>query len=295
MRVLGIGHCTLDHIGGVDRFAEPDFKKELMQFSTQGGGSTATALVALSRWGVETAFIGKTGDDSRGSEIVRTMAEEGVDTSHMIQQPGAVSQLSFIIAEASGRKQSYTTEGNVADLDPGEFDIDEVLEGIDILLADGTHVPAELQLMRAARERGIKVVLDASVLRDGIGEAVAACDFLVASERFASQFAGIGQLESLCEALLQKGPSTVCVTLGNEGAVAMVEGQAMHRRDSFPVDVVDTTGAGDVFHGAVIYGISQDWQLPRWLDFASVAAGLSCRGIGGRSAIPSIEDVLAEI
>ncbi len=296
MRVLGIGHCTLDHIGVVDRFAEPDFKKDLLQFSTQGGGSAATAVVALSRWGVETAFIGKTGDDSRGSEIVRTMAEEGVDVSAMIQQPGAVSQLSFIIAEtASGSKQTYITEGNVAELDTGEVDIDEVLDGVDILLADGTHVPAELQLMRAAKERGIKVVLDASSMRDGIGEAVAMSDFLVASERFASQFAGVGQLESLCTALLEKGPTTVCVTLGNEGAVAMARGGKMVRREAFPVDVVDTTGAGDVFHGAVIYGISKGWDVAKWLDFASIAAGLSCRGIGGRSAIPNVEEVLAEM
>jgi sugar/nucleoside kinase (ribokinase family) len=214
----------------------------------------------------------------------------------MIQQPGAVSQLSFIVAEtASGKKQTYVTEGNVADLDPGEFDVDAVLEGVDILLADGTHVPAELELMRAAKARGITVVLDASTNRAGIGEAVAACDFLVASERFASQFAGVGQLESLCRALLEKGPSTVCVTLGDEGAVAMAEGGEMVRRDAFDVDVVDATGAGDVFHGAVIYGITQSWPVEKWLDFARVAAGLSCLGIGGRSAIPAVDDVLERI
>lgn len=296
MRILGVGHCTLDYIGIVDRFAEPDFKKELMQFSTQGGGSAATALVALSRWGIETTFIGKTGDDSRGSEIVRTLAEEGVDTRFMIQQPGAVSQLSFIVAEtASGKKQTYVTEGNVTELEPGDFDVDAVLEGIDVLLADGTHVPAELSLMRAARERGITVVLDAAAVREGIADAVACCDYLVASERFASQFAGVGQLESLCHALLKRGPSTVCVTLGNEGAVAMSRGSEMLRRDAFDVEVIDPTGAGDIFHGAFIYGVANEWDLAKNLDFATVAAGLSCRGIGGRSAIPSVAEVLGKI
>lgn len=293
MRILGIGHCTLDYIGIVDRFAEPDFKKDLQQFSTQGGGSAATALVALSRWGVQTGFIGKTGDDARGREIVRTLAEEGVDTRFMIQQPGAVSQLSFIVAEtASRKKQTYVTEGNVADLGLDEIDIDAVLDGVDMILADGTHVPAELALMKAAKERGITVVLDASVMRDGIAEAVANCDYLVASERFASQFAGVGQLDSLCSALLERGPSTVCVTLGNEGAVAMSRTSEMERREAFDVEVVDATGAGDVFHGAVIYGIANDWELSKWLDFATVAAGLSCLGIGGRSAIPSVEEIL---
>ena len=147
MRVLGVGHCTLDFIGVVDRFVEPDFKKEFTQFSTQGGGAAATAVVALSRWGVETGFVGKVGSDPRGDEIERTLAQEGVDTRGLVHQPEAVSQMSFIVVEqASGRKNTYMTGGSVAPLRSDEVDLG-VLDGATVLLCDSTHPEAELRLV----------------------------------------------------------------------------------------------------------------------------------------------------
>ncbi len=297
MRVLGLGHCTLDYIGVVDRFVEPDFKKEFAQFSTQGGGAAATAMVTLSRWGVETAFIGKVGSDQRGDEIERTLAEEGVDTSAMVHQANAVSQMSFIVVESTtGRKNTYMTGGTVGPLTTDEVDV-SVLDDVDLLLCDSTHSDVELALMKAAKERDVTVILDASEMTTDIRETVAHSDYLVASERFASQFAGVGELESLCHALLEKGPSVAIVTLGNEGSVAMsVDDRELIRADAYDdVEVLDTTGAGDVYHGAIIYGILQGWPLPKTVRFANAAAGLSCTGIGGRSAIPAVDDILAVI
>lgn len=297
MRVLGVGHCTLDYIGVVDRFPEPEHKREFDQFSTQGGGAAATAMVALCRWGVETAFVGKVGSDGRGDEIERTLAEEGVDTSALVHQPGGVSQMSMILIEStSGRKYNYLTGGTVEPLGVAEVPL-SVLDGVAVLLCDGTHREAELRLMKEAQSRGIKVVLDASDVSADIAEAVAHADFLVASERFASQFAGVGDLETLCPALLERGPRTAIVTLGNEGCVAMsAADQRLLRQPAYEeVQVFDTTGAGDIFHGAIIYGLVQDWALGKTLEFANVAAALSCEGIGGRSAIPSVQDVLARM
>jgi sugar/nucleoside kinase (ribokinase family) len=285
----------LDYIGVVDRFVESDVKKEFAQFSTQGGGAAATAMVTLSRWGVDTAFIGKVGSDQRGDEIERTLAEEGIDTSAMVHQPDAVSQMSFIVVEStSGRKHTYMTVGSVEPLSRDEVDPD-VLDGVDLLLCDSTHSEVELSLMKAANERGITVILDASEMTSDIRETVAHSDYLVASERFASQFAGVGELESLCHALLERGPSVAIVTLGNEGSVAMsVDDRELIRADAYEdVRVIDTTGAGDVYHGAIIYGVLQGWELAKTVRFANTAAGLSCTGIGGRSAIPAVDDVLA--
>lgn len=294
MRVLGLGHCTLDQIALVDRFPEPDFKKNMLQFSVQGGGSAATAMVALARWGVETAFVGKVGADDRGKQIIRTIADDGVDAENMIVEEGAISQLSFIVVEAgTGRKQTFVTAGSVAPLSAREVD-ESWLDGIELLLVDGTHIEAELKLMHAARERGVKVVLDASHNDRQIRELVAYCDYLVASERFASQFAGVGQLESLCHALLEKGPSVVIVTLGDEGCVAMQnDDREMVRQAAVDVEVVDTTGAGDVLHGAVVRGILEGEPLEDIVSFANAAAALTCTGIGGRGAIPTLEEVRA--
>ena len=167
------------------------------------------------------------------------------------------------------------------------------LDGYDALLCDGTHPQVELELMKRARAAGVTVVLDASDRTPLIDEAVGLCDALVASERFASQFAGVGNLDGLCKALLAKGPQTVIVTLGPEGSVGMTaeDGDLVRRPPYEDVTVFDTTGAGDLFHGAIIYGMLHDWPLQRTLHFANVAAGLSCEGLGGRSTIAAVDDI----
>ncbi len=292
MRVLGVGNCTLDHIAVVDRFLEPDAQKEVLQFSQQGGGAVATATAALARWGAESAIVGKVGNDARGRQIVKTLSDEGVDISKCVLQDNAVSQLSMItIEQPTGRRQTVFTRGNVDPLRKSEID-DNVLDSVDFLLVDGTHPSVEIFLMESARARGIRVMLDAQENTPSIREAVAHCDVLVASERFASQFAGVGELKSLCNALIEKGPTTVVVTLGDEGCVAMQAGdREMIRSAAFPVQVVDTTGAGEVFHAGVIFGLIQGWSLAKITRFANVAAGLTCSGIGARGPLPTLDAI----
>lgn len=295
MRVLSVGGCTLDHIGVVERFLEPNFKAEMSKFSVQGGGGAATAIAALARWGVATKFMGKVGADTRGEQIAATLADEGVDTSAMIHEAGAISQFRFILVEAgTGRKKTMYTRGNVSPLRADEVDV-SVLDDVDVLLVDGQEKEAQLELMRAAKERGIQVVFEANRSQRDAAELVANSDFLVASERFASQFAGVGRLESLCPALLERGPSRVIVTMGDEGVVGMSAEQGeMIRQPAHPVDVVDTTGAGDIFLGALAYGMMHDWDFAHLISFANKAAALSCTDIGGRSAIYPIDDIVAE-
>ena len=292
MRVLGVGRCTMDYLGVVRRFAEADFKLEFQQFSTQGGGAAATAMVTLARWGVETKFVGKVGDDVRGDEIVGTLVGEGIDTSSMVVCPDCVSQLSFIVVETASRhKQTYFTEGNVPELSVEEVDV-SLLDGIGLLHVDGSASRAQSKLMRAARERDITTVLDAEEITSEISELVALADYLVCSERFASQFTGEGSLEAMCLALIDRGPLAVVVTLGDEGSVAMRrETRSLIRVPAHDVEVLDTTGAGDVFHGAFIYGVMQAWPLERTVAFANVAGAIACTGLGGRSKIAGLGEL----
>ncbi|WP_168211026.1 carbohydrate kinase family protein [Persicimonas caeni] len=292
MRVLSVGSCTLDHLGVVERFAEPNLKAEMSKFSVQGGGCAATAIAALARWGVETKFIGKVGNDPRGKLIESTLADEGVDTSDMIHEEGAISQFRFVLIESgSGRKQTVYTRGSVSGLEPDEIDV-SVLDDVDLLLVDGKQKAAQLELMREAKKRGITVMFEANRSQRDAAELVANADCLVASERFASQFAGVGRLESLCRALLDRGPCRVIVTMGDEGVVGMdADAQEMIRQEAHPVDVVDTTGAGDIFLGALAYGLLHEWDFAHMIEFANKAAALSCTDIGGRSAIFSIAEI----
>lgn len=292
MRVLSVGGCTLDHIGVVARFLEANGSAEMSKFSVQGGGCAATAVVALARWGVKTRFVGKVGDDPRGNIIRMTLADEGVDTFDMIREAGAVSQFRFIaVEEGTGRKRTMFTPGSVTPLSADEVDV-AILNDIDLLLVDGTEKEAQLKLMVEARKRGIVVVYEAKRNQRDVEELVANADVFLASERFSSQFAGVGRLELLCQVLLERGPSRVVVMMGDEGAVGMErESGKLVRQEPHVVDLVNTTGAGDVFLGATAYGILQGWDFEHILRFANTAAALSCTDIGGRSALYSVEDI----
>lgn len=293
MRVLGVGYCTLDQISVVERLADVDATVEMSKFSVQGGGTAATAVTLLSRWGVETSFVGKVGNDERGRKIERTLSNEGVDTGGVVHQAGAISQLSFIILEAnSGRKTTYYTPGSVSELGSNEVG-PELLDGVSVLLVDGVYPAAQSALMRAARTLKIPVVLKTGGRSSKAAELVEFCDYLITTERFASRLTGMGQLPELCEALLKRGPHTVVVTLGDEGCVAKRRGEETILRESaFEVEVVDDTGSGAVFLGAFVYGILQGWELGKKVAVANVAAGLSCKDIGARSAKVTLADVV---
>lgn len=294
MRVLGVGNCTLDQIAVVERFPESDGKVEMSTFSVQGGGTAATAVTVLARWGAEAKFVGKVGADARGRQIEKTLANEGVDTGALVREEGAISQLSIITVEqGTGRKQTFFTRGNVAPLRPEELDA-SLLDGVELLLVDGHFPTAQIKMMTAARERGVPVVLEASQVCPTVAELVGFCDYIVATERFASQFTGVGQLEGLCRAMLERGPHTVVVTLGDEGSVAMsARDRRLIRQLAHDVEVVDTTGAGDVFLGAFVYGVLKGWPLDRKVGVANIAASRSCTNLGARSAIPSLDQVEA--
>lgn len=295
MRVLSVGHCTLDQIGLVEHFARDDEEVVMPTFSVQGGGTAATAAVALARWGASPRFVGKVGDDDRGDRIVSTLHDEGVATDEMVLDKGRISQVRFVLVEASsGHCHSYYTPGNVGPLLREEVD-PKLVDDHDLLLVDGMFPQVKVDLMQRAREQGIPVVLEADHDRHVVGDCVGYADVVVASEREASAFTGVGSLKGICEAFLEHGPKVAIVTLGDEGAVAMGRETDFICAEGRPVDMVDPTGAADVFLGAVGLGVLEEWELEKMVAFANAAAAISCTGPGGRSAIADREELEAEL
>jgi sulfofructose kinase len=286
-----VGHCTLDTIGVVDRLQPLGSKAELHQFTIQGGGSAATAGVMLAALGVPTRFIGKVGDDGRGELIRRTLSESGVDTSGVVEEAGAVSQFTFIVAEAStGQRQSWWTHGTVSPLRAEEVDV-SCLEGASILVLDGAHAEAQLKLARAARAAGIPVLLDGGRVTAASEALVREATVLIASERFASEFSGAGQLQAALSRLRAAGPPVAVITLGEEGSIGADAG-GVHVQAAMPLaEETDTTGAGDVYRGAFAYAWLRGDGLSGSMAFATAAATLSLRSFGGRSAIPTLEEI----
>jgi ribokinase len=168
---------------------------------------------------------------------------------------------------------------------PGNF-----LEGVDALHLDGLFLDASLHLAKEAKERNIPVILDAGSLRPGMLELIRYTDHLIAAENFVGRYAPESSLTSRLAALKQMGPEVVTVTLGPRGSVSLWE-ELPYEFPALTVQARDTTGAGDVFHGAYIYGLLKGWPPEERIRWATVAAGLSCRALGGRSGIPTQAEV----
>jgi len=293
--VVGVGYSAVDYFGIVDKYPPPaDIKMPMNQFTRQGGGPVATALVALSRLGASVAFAGKMGDDEFGRFMMEELKKENVDIDQVVIEPGPLSQFAFIIVDQStGSRTILWSQSDVSPLQPSEMDRDFITSAR-ILHLDGLQMEAGIQAAHWAKEAGMTVVLDGDTIRPGIEELISLTDVLIASCNFAIQFTGKDSAEAAIHEMNALGPKIVGVTLGEKGCL-IYDQEKIIQLPAFHVDVVDTTGAGDVFHGAFIYGLLEEWPLDKMAEFANAVAAMKCRKLGGRAGIPSLDEVMSFI
>lgn len=285
MRVVGIGQCSWDCLAVVDSFPAIDTKAEVSNWQEQGGGPVATALVTLARLGVPCDFHGVVGDDPESEKIRKSLLDEGVGTSHLITRKNAVSQKAFIAIEQGSAKRTIFWErpsGNP--LLPGELP-ESFLDDCSLLLLDGLMSEVSLFAANKARYLNIPVMLDAGRVRPGMMEIAGLCDYLVASEQFALDLGWTGVPQDFRKQAHGLGSMVVTITLGAHGSITYRDSEIM-AIPAFPIDALDTTGAGDVFHGAYIFGLLQGLDLADTIRFASAVAAIKCTRIGGRAGIP---------
>lgn len=290
-RVVGVGLATVDYLCVMERIPRPDEKGVVRRMEIQGGGPAATALVTLQRFGAPTALYSTVGGDGLGRFILDALRREGVDVAGVRVDPQGETPFAFIaIEESTGRRSVASHSAGLARLEAADVDEQRVRDA-EALLIDGHHPEAQLHAAGIARTAGVPVVYDAGSPREGAAELVNVSDYLVTSESFPARFTGKRGLDGAMAKLLSYGPKVVVTTLGARGCRFL----SRHERGAvraWPVDrVVDTTGAGDVFHGAFLYGLLMRWDVRRICDFANIAAGLKCRGLGGPGAIPALSDV----
>ncbi len=286
--IAGIGYCGLDYISVVPRIPV-DGKVEIMDCMTQGGGPSATAVVTAARLGAKTAFMGAVGDDERGGMILKELAKEGVDIRGVKVRGGGVSPVSFCWVEATGGKRSIAwTKGSVQSLHPSEVDMD-LIKNAKALHLDAHQTEAAIAAAEAARKNGVTVSLDAGTILPGIEKLIKISNIIIASEEFALDYTG----ESCLEKAVKKLFNNKCVfsgaTMGDRGAVGY-DGKSIINQSPFEVDAADTTGAGDVFHGAFIFKYIKGGKWDECMQFSSAASALKCRSLGGRTGIPSLSE-----
>jgi ribokinase len=292
VQVVGMGQACIDYLGRLTSYPQEDGKVELLDLHMQCGGPASTALVTLSRMGIQTSFLGSISDDAFGIEIVKGLKEEGVDHTFLKTTPGYSSQFAFIaVNRDDGRRTIFWTRGSVPHLRSTDVDLSP-FHGARILHTDGLMVEASMEATRQARERGLTVVLDAGTLREGYLDLVSMVDILIASERFGAALVGADEpVDRALEALSKRGPKEVVITLGPKGSIGWGGGKTVWQ-EAFPVHATDTTGAGDVYHGAYIYGLLKGWNMTECMRFASAASALKCMKMGARQGIPTLEETL---
>jgi len=205
-------------------------------------------------------------------------------------EPHATNQFAMIIVDGStGERTILWNRDDRLTYREGELRKDEVCSG-KILHLDGHDVHAALQCARWAKEEGIPTVIDLDKVEPLTSELIKGIDFVITSSRFPALYTGIADREKAFLELQKHTSGFLCATLGHEGAIALVKGKVIYV-EGLKVKTVDTTGAGDVFHGGFIYGLLQNWEVEEILRFANAAAALKCKELGGRRGIPTLGEV----
>ncbi len=284
---VGIGFNTMDHLCVISRHVRLDSKQRMVAFDHQPGGQVPTALVALQRWGMRTSYIGSFGDDAGGVESRCSLAAEGVDLSGAVVRPGLRNQESVIlIDELSGERSVLWQRPEGLALHRDELSPD-LIRGARLLLLDAYDMEASLAAARWAKEAGAILMLDIDFPSPGVDELLALTDLLVVSPEFPLRLSGQSDLRRALRDTARRGPRLCAVTLGSGGALAL-EGGRFTFVPAFRVDVVDSTGAGDIFHAGCAYAALCGWATAEMLRFAAAAAALKCEKLGGRPGIPSL-------
>ena len=291
IQVLGLGQACVDYLGTLPSYPREDEKTELLELHVLCGGPASSAMVTLSRLGVPAAFLGSISDDFFGQKILDNLEKEHVDVSCMKITPGYSSQFAFIgISRESGNRTIFWHRGSVPHLRASDVDI-RSFDQAKILHVDSLMIEASIEAAKQARKLGMTVVMDAGTARQGTRELVKMVDVLIASESFAPELLGDEtSLYNTLKALRRLGPRQVVITQGKKGSIGL-DDQETVRQEAFSVEAVDTTGAGDVYHGGYVYGLLRGWDMARCMRFASATAALKCTKIGAQSGIPTLKTV----
>jgi len=280
--VLCVGHASFDQVFSVPHHPLPDEKLFAEGLVLCGGGPAANAAVQGARLGVRTGFSGYLGTDVFGEAHLRELLAFGVDVRGVIRG-NSPTPLSTVLVKPGGARSLVNFKGETKALPQDAIDYRDIQARV--LLFDG-HEPG---LSESLVTRPVPKVLDAGSLHEGTRRLMGAVDHLVASEKFAREWLGRDDPSTALEALSQWAP-VVVITLGARGLIWRRDGC----EGSLPaprVNAVDTTGAGDAFHGAYAAGLATQRPWEELLCLASVAGAACCEALGARPGLPSLERV----
>ena len=291
--ILGLGGIAVDDLLYVESYPGPDTKTLIQGRERRCGGLTATALVAAARAGKSCAFAGLLGRDELSAYVQGCLQQEGVDVGHVVQHPEGRPIHSTIVVDGQGQRNVFAEIPSVtgADRDRPE---EELILSCPLLFIDDLGVEGAIRAASVARRAGIPVVADLERQRSPLfAELLALPDHLVLPQHLATSLTGAGEPADALRDLWREGRRAVIVTCGSQGCWYRGSASAgdIRHQPAFPVNAVDTTGCGDVFHGAYAAALLDGLDLDERVRRAAVTAALKATRTGGWASIPHLGEV----
>ena len=285
--VVGVGLNATDTVLLVPHFPEYAGKAPFAEEIMSPGGQVASAIVACQRLGLRAKYIGSVGDDLRGTVQMRSLLDEGINVDHVQIRLGCPNQSAYIIVDQrTGERTVLWRREECLRIDPRQI-APEQITCARMLHIDGHDTAAVEHAARIAREAGMPVTVDVDTIYHGFDRVLRYVDYLIASSEFPVQWTNERDPFRALEMIQREyGMPVAAMTLGAYGALAYTKGR-FHYSPAFVVNCVDTTGAGDVFHGAFCYAVLEGFSIDEALDFSNAMAALNCTVLGARGGIAS--------
>ena len=288
--VVGVGLNATDTLLLVPQFPAYGGKAPFIKEILSPGGQVASAMVTCSTLGLKTKYIGSVGDDARGLIQIESLEESGIDITHVQQRNNCPNQSAYIVIDqTTGERTILWMRPSCLKIEPEEILPDQITCA-GLLHIDGHDTPAVERAARIASENDIPVTVDVDTIYRGFDRVLPYVDYLIASTNFPVEWTSERDPFKALE-LIQKEYSmrVAAMTLGPHGALALADG-CFHYSPAFVINCKDTTGAGDVFHGAFSYAIVKEYSIQESLQFANAMAALNCKALGARGGIQGLDE-----
>lgn len=290
--VVGVGANSVDFVNLLPGYPQPHGPFAKMRIREQTictGGQMTTALSTCASFGLRAKYIGVTGTDDNGGRLRQEMAGRGVDMTDAVIRDARNQFAVILVDESSGERIVLWDRDERLRLRPRDLPA-EVIRAARVVHVDDVDQEAAIQAAGLARQAGLPVTSDIDRITDRTEALIAAVSVPVFAEHVPEAVTGIADPERALRKLRARHDGLLCVTLGARGAMAL-EGDRAVYSPGFQVQAVDTTGAGDVFRGGLIYGLLQRWPVERVLRFANAAAAASCTRLGAMNGVPGLAEV----
>lgn len=293
MKIAAIGQNCLDHFIVLEDFSCLGNERTITEnIHIDGGGQSPTALATATKLGAKTELWSRVGDDHAGLELVQRLKHCKINTDYVEIMPGETTTTAHILVnKQNGERRIFYTGRSTIHEQPLKINFSERLKDVDVALMSSTvWAESSLKMLQEAKKCEVRTVADFDNISAEFHEHIKLIDVLIVSEICALRYINNKDFLATAAKMRELGAEIVIITLGDKGC-AVVSQEKSFLFPAFQIQAVDTTGAGDAFHGAFLYCLAQNWDLEKSVEFSSAVAALNCGKLGGRGHLPTLKEV----